>query len=209
MDQATISQKKLTAATSLFTKLHEEMESAGIESRSLASTKWFLDRVKKIPSVSEIKILKDPVLIDKSKPLPGKMFMFKYMPKHQDTLPYYDKFPLILMIGPAQHGFYGLNLHYLAPKIRARFLDKLMDLASSDFLDVNVKIRMSYNLLNSVSKFKEFRPCFKHYLYKHVKSQVKMVPAPDWEIAIFLPTERFNGQVKTKVWAESKKQFTG
>ena len=29
------------------------------------------------------------------------------------------------MIEPAPGGFYGLNLHYLAPGVRARFLDEL------------------------------------------------------------------------------------
>ena len=53
--------------------------------------------------------------------------MYFYDPKTKDTLPYYDRFPLTIMVGPAPKGFYGLNLHYLPLDIRARFLDSLLD----------------------------------------------------------------------------------
>ena len=58
------------------------------------------------------------------------MNMFFYDPKHKDTLPYYDRFPLSVIIGPAKGGFYGLNLHYLPPVLRAKMLDALMDIAT-------------------------------------------------------------------------------
>lgn len=35
----------------------------------------------------------------------GQMYMFYYDPKHKKTLPYYDRFPLIIMVGPAEGGF--------------------------------------------------------------------------------------------------------
>ena len=190
---------------SLFESLQKELSSAGIKARSIDSTKWFMQRVKQIPALHELKVLKDPIMINKNQPTIGKMFIFKYNPKLKRDLPYYDKFPLIIMLGRAAKGFYGLNFHYLPLKLRAKFLDNLMDLASSHVLDEEVKIRLSYKMLSSASKFKEFKPCLKHYLYKHIQSQVKMIPAPDWEIAIFLPTEKFVYETKTTVWAESKK----
>ena len=49
-----------------------------------------------------------------------------YDAKHKATLPYYDGFPLILMLGPAKGGFMGLNLHYLPPVVRARLLDAVL-----------------------------------------------------------------------------------
>ena len=36
-----------------------------------------------------------------------------------------------------------------------------------------------------------FKPCFKHYLLNHVKSRFAEVPAPEWEIATFLPTAQW------------------
>jgi hypothetical protein len=40
----------------------------------------------------------------------GSMQMFFYDPKTKETLPYYDTFPLVVVVGPAEGGFYGLNL---------------------------------------------------------------------------------------------------
>ena len=74
------------------------------------------------------KLLRDDALELKSKPVTrtgpqGNMYMFFYDPKYKETLPYYDGFPLIIMLGPAKGGFMGLNLHYLPPAVRARLLD--------------------------------------------------------------------------------------
>ena len=63
---------------------------------------------------------------------------------------------------------------------------------------------MRYDLLKASAKYKEFKPCFKHYLGKHVKSKFVRVPITEWEIAIFLPVEQFKKAGKEKVWSESK-----
>jgi hypothetical protein len=108
-------------------------------------------------------------------------------------------------VEPAKDGFYGLNLHYLRPDIRAEFLDELMKLAPDKVKETTRIRKMKYGLLQGVKKYKEFKPCFKHYLGKHVKSQFSRVPMTDWEIAIFLPTEQFVRKSKTAVWSESIK----
>jgi hypothetical protein len=36
-----------------------------------------------------------------------------------------------------------------------------------------------------------------------------LVPSQEWETAIFLPTERFQGANKRSVWKESKKTILG
>ena len=71
------------------------------------------------------------------------------------------------------------------------------------------KIRARYNLLASSKKYKEFKPCFKHYLTSHVKSKIVRVPMAEWEIAIFLPTEQFKKKGKAAVWADSNKIIRG
>ena len=189
---------------SLFQTLTAEANSAGITRRTIQARDWFIKRARSITNVNRRQLLKDPVLITKNRPLPGKMFMFVYDPKGKAELPYYDKFPLILMVGPAEGGFYGLNLHYLNPFMRAKFLDKLMQYASSKELNENTKIRMSYQMLTAASKLKEFGPCFKHYLKDHIRSTIEMVPATEWDIACFMPLEQFTKKDKNFVWKESK-----
>ena len=47
------------------------------------------------------------------RPSAGRMSMFFYDPKFKKELPYYDRFPLTILVEPAPGGFYGLNLNYL------------------------------------------------------------------------------------------------
>lgn len=193
---------------SLFDTLELQAFRAGITARTDASKKWFQANVKKIGQVNRTSLLKDDALDPVSKTLWGNMYMYFYDPKHKDTLPYYDRFPLILMVEPAPGGFYGLNLHYLNPRVRAKFLDQLMKTAPKKITDKS-RIRAQYKILQSSKKFKEFKPCFKHYLTEHVKSKIVRVPMAEWEIAIFLPTEQFKGKGKAAIWAESNKIAKG
>ena len=78
---------------------------------------------------------------------------------------------------------------------------------SKDNLDEKSKLKLRYELLAGVRRFRYFSPCLKHYLNSHIKSRVAQVYAPDWETAIFLPTEQFAKANKTKVWKESQKIY--
>ena len=135
------------------------------------------------------------------------MVMYFYDPKYKAELPYYDRFPLTIMVEPAPGGFYGLNLHYLSPGVRARFLDELMKLAPKTMTDTTRLQRMRYKTLKGVKKYREFEPCFKHYLMSHVKSKIVRVPMTEWEIAIFLPTEEFKKVKAQSVWRYSRKSY--
>jgi hypothetical protein len=137
------------------------------------------------------------------------MYHFTYDPKGKETLPYYDTLPLILAVGPAPGGFYGINLHYLKPTTRAVFLDKLMIIANKTEFDEKTRLKLTYSLLSSARQFKEFAPCFKHYLTTNITSKLMMVPSQEWETAIFLPTEKFQGARKNQVWADSRKRILG
>lgn len=192
---------------SLFQKLESEAFRKGLTARTSEARAWFRKRIKAMGNINQNTLLKDDYLIAKSRPTPGRMFMFAYDPKHKETLPYYDTFPLILMVGPAENGFYGLNLHYLPPLIRAKLLDKLMETANNQRFDETTKLKINYNLLSSVAKFKEFEPCFKYYLSEHVQSKIVMVQPPEWDIAIFLPTEQFQKKSNNYVWKESKRIY--
>ena len=63
--------------------------------------------------------------------------------------------------------------------------------------------------VDKASKFKEFKPCFKHYLTNHVKGNVVRVPMTEWEIAIFLPIDNFKKVSRDTVWRYSRKSIYG
>ena len=191
--------------SNLFAKLEQEAFRAGITPRTKQSRDWFRSKLSSMGKVSRSSSMRDEQLklVNKSQPLIGSMNMFFYDPKHKDTLPYYDRFPLSVIVGPAQGGFYGLNLHYLPPVLRAKMLDALMGVTNNKKYDDSTKFEISYKLLVATSRLRFFKPCYKHYLFAHVKSRLARVSAPEWEIATFLPTADFEGN-KSKVYSDSR-----
>jgi len=195
--------------SNLFQKLEIEAFKAGINPRTEQSRQWFRRRLQSIRRVNRRELLQsDEInLVNKSQPLIGSMNMFFYDPKTKDTLPYYDRFPLAIIVGPAPGGFYGLNLHYLPPILRAKMLDALMDITTDSKYDERTRFRLSYNTLQRVSKLKYYKPCLKHYLFAHVRSRLGRVNAPEWEIATFLPTQDFAKKGMRAVYTDSRKMI--
>ena len=190
----------------LFQKLEFEAFRKGITPRSKESRAWFMNKAKNL-NVSRSKLMKEDPIELRSRPAVGKMYMYFYDPKHKETLPYYDRFPLIVMVGPAPKGFMGLNLHYLPLAIRAKFLDALLDTINNERYDESTRFRLSYEMLKCASKLKAFRPCLKRYLSSHVRSRLAMVPAPEWEIATFLPTADFEKASSSEVYKDSRRKM--
>ena len=193
--------------TNIFQKLEYEAFRAGITPRSRESMDWFRRKAQSMGRVNRRQLMnQDPVEL-RNRGVLGNMYMYFYDPKTKDTLPYYDSFPLTIVVGPAPGGFYGLNLHYLPPVLRARMLDGLMDITNNKKYDETTKFQVRYNMLQRTSKLKYFKPCFKHYLNEHVRSRFALVPAPEWEIATFLPTADFQKSGKSAVYKDSRKMI--
>ena len=134
---------------------------------------------------------------------PGSMMLFNYDPKMKGDLPYYDTFPLIFVVGPAEGGFYGLNMHYLPYKQRAMLMDALYNLVSNSRYDDSTRLKLSYQLLKKASSYKLFKPCFKHYLHRNVKSRKILIDSVEWDIALFLPIQRFQKASASQVYSDS------
>jgi len=191
-------------ADSLFDTYRSEAIGAGVKLRTDDSIKWFRQQLSQLQSVNRRGILKDPNMVKKNRPRVGSMYMYFYDPKTRETLPYYDTFPLVVMVEPAPGGFYGINLHYLPPVLRAKMLDGLLQITNNKKYDESTRMRLSYDLLKGSSKLRYFAPCFKRYLYSQIEASPVMVDAADWEIAVFLPTEQFRKAKKGTVWKDSR-----
>tara|TARA_B110001450_G_C17578059_1_gene463698 strand:+ start:77 stop:658 length:582 start_codon:yes stop_codon:yes gene_type:complete len=189
--------------SNLFQTLEYEAFRAGITPRSRESREWFRKKARSM-RVNRSQLMQEDEIQLKSRSVTGAMFMFFYDPKHKKTLPYYDTFPLIIVVGPADGGFIGLNLHYLPIPLRAKFLDALMDTTNNKKYDNSTKFALSYEMLKSASKMKYFKPCYKHYLTKHVRGKMAFVPAPEWEIATFLPTADFQKASAGTIYGQSR-----
>jgi hypothetical protein len=117
--------------------------------------------------------------------------MFFYSPKHKDTLPKYDTFPLVFPINFYGDGFLGLNFHYLGAGGRLALLSALKATATNDKYDDSTKLKISYEILNRSAQYSGFQPCVKRYLYGYVASRYLYIEPRNWDYALNLPTESF------------------
>ena len=191
--------------SNLFQKLELEAFRKGITPRTAESRNWFRRRVQRLTRVNRESLMREDEINKVSAPLLGSMMMFFYDPKWKDKLPYYDTFPLVIPVERAEGGFRGLNLHYLPPILRAKFLDSLLDIVNNKKYNESTRFTLTYRLLRGAAKFRYFQPCFKHYLLEHVKSRFAQVSAPEWEIVTFMPTASWKKASAGKVYSDSRK----
>ena len=194
---------------SILTTLSEEKAAAQYATMSRESLAWLNKRVQKMnnpsalirPLVREKGRFVRPT--DRNKFLMGGLYFFAYDPKTKADLPYYDKFPMVIPLRRHSDGFIGLNLHYLPIRYRIQFMKKLLPFALYNDEDEIKRIRVTYPMLDASSRFKEFRPCIKKYLYNHIKSRIIAVEPEEWDIALYLPLQQFKKAPAKEVWQES------
>ena len=169
------------------------------------SNAWFDQQVKMIgkQGITPTKVIKGEHMTKNL--IPGNLYMFFYDPKFKDTLPYYDKFPLVFPYEKTQDGFMGLNMHYLPYAMRVKLLDRLMQFRNNTRMDETTRLKYSWSLIGGVAKFRPAQACIKHYLFNHVQSSFKQVMPQDWATAMMLPVEVFVGASKQTVWQDSKR----
>lgn len=132
----------------------------------------------------------------------GQMYLFHYDPLGKNTLPYYDTFPLIILMGTKRGGFYGINLHYIPVHVRMVLLSNLLGKQVLNGGELE-KLRISYGIVKNETTFDAFKPCFKQYSTKQIKSSIKLIKPEDWAFAAALPIENFKKRTKQQVWEES------
>jgi len=192
-------------ATKLLDRIKTSLAKEGLTPRTNASRAWLRAKVKDLkPTSSGLMRDKDRL---KNTSMIGKMYFYFYDPKTKDTMPYYDRFPLVIPIERYNDGFLGLNLHYIHPKHRMILLDKLSSTMSNDTYDEKTKLKINYRYLAAASRIFEANPCIKRYLFRQIESRFLEITADEWDIAAMLPVESFVGATTSKVYADSRKKF--
>ena len=191
-------------ATIFDTIITQGVRAGQIPARTDQARAWYRDTAKQFGKTINEKSLmnKDRTrLVNRIRP--GSMYMFQYDPKYKETLPYYDRFPLIFPFRVEGDRFWGINLHYLPHKIRAQLMDSLYDLVNNQRYDETTRIQGTFELLNRAARSRWIKPCVKQYLFSQMNSRIMYVYPSEWDIALFLPLERFSKATKTQVWAQS------
>ena len=189
----------------LLDRIKTSLAKEGLTPRTNASREWLRAKVKDLKPTSSA-LMNDRNRL-KNTSMIGKMYFYFYDPKTKDSMPYYDRFPLVIPIERYNDGFLGLNLHYIHPKHRMILLDKLSDTSNNDTYDEKTKLKINYRYLAATSKIFEATPCIKRYLFTQIESRFLEVSADEWDIAAMLPVESFVGATTSKVYADSRKKF--
>lgn len=192
-------------ASSLLTLLEKEKSAAELQTLSRESVKWLTERIAELKGFRTVpRQIKAERERYTRRFLLGGMYFFQYNPKMKNELPYYDTFPLVLMLERYPDGFLGLNLHYLPIRYRVAFLRKLIGFGAIYTDQDEIKrIRITYDILNAARRFREFRPCLKRYLTNHITSKILAVQPNEWDIATYLPVQQFRKAKPQEVWQDS------
>ena len=178
-------QRNTTKETTGYTTLFEKVTQ--LTGGQKQSFNWYRNAVKKSAmdyKKDPSKIIRDERIDNRGKEeetdenilrayaVSGHLYMFEYKAKTK-WLPYYDTFPLVYVMKASPDEFWGVNLHYMAPKKRIMVIKKLME----GRIDVPKR-------------------CFHKYLTSQVDGMMLDLAAAEWDTAILLPIENFVRNVK-------------
>jgi len=196
------------ATESKLTKLAEERKATGFKTMSKDSISWLKDKIEEVKRpTSIIKSMSKELMRQEFVPNIGMLYCFYYDPKTKAELPYWDIFPIVLILEKYNDGFLGLNLHYLPINYRTAFLSKLMKFAQMTKDNDIKRMRISYEILAATKRYAEFKPCLKRYLHTHLRSRLLKVQPNEWDTAIMLPLQQFRGARATTVWKDSVQEY--
>jgi len=179
-----------------------KLKPAEIRVHSQESLEWFRTQIRNIYKP----MIRDSLYQEGTKTsqlIEGNMYMMFYDAKTKKKLPYWDRFPLVIPfdISPID-SFYGLNLHYIAPRHRTLLLEELYKIKNKD-----EGVFAEYHYIQKVSRLSFAKPCIKKYLYSHIIRKPMKISLDYWDVAAMLPTSNFKGTNANTVYAESRKQF--
>lgn len=174
------------------------------------SQNWFWEKAVKLGRIRNSKIFAGGYPL-RSSPRIGRLYYFEYDAKWKDTLPYWDRFPLVFPFNIYKKDgtkyMTGINLHYLPPKLRAVLFANLMTIRNEKRYRDNTKLKISWAILKNLSQHRLVQPCVKSYIIggnqNHVRSRWVEIPATDWEIVVPLNIARFQKASQQKVWSEA------
>lgn len=187
----------------VFDNLLTQGEKQGqLPNRTVQARNWFRAQASKVAMSPNALMAQDRSAMV-SVPMIGQLYLFAYDPKTKEKLPYYDRYPLVFPFdsvrtggrvgSTSSQGFMGLNMHYLPLRLRARLMDALYTVISDENYNERTHLQISYKLLSSVTRYRFYKPCIKQYLFSHVRTRYFRVDPTSWDIALFMPLERFVG----------------
>ena len=177
----------------IFQKFADLARKAEVQRGTKEGLEWFAKVVRKEKTIRNIDAVAGELKAKRIKE--GEMFTYTYDPKLKDKLAFYDTFPLVIVLEITNDGWFGANLHYLPPKVRATLLYEIGY--------NNKKPNQIVSMLNSNPLTKA---CMKRYLAKHLVDIPRVVPKEQWDLAVQIPFENFEKAAAKEVWKNSMRK---
>lgn len=200
----------------IYAKLMNKMTEQNIRPGSAAARKFFEREISQTRPPRPLEIFKKFEADDENimaKPFKeGDIFLFEYKPKNMNNrkkLPYYDQYPVALIVDVQMDHFKAINFHYLHYADRAIFLDKLKVFANnSDFSQTETSLEeISYNNIKVLGGLRYYRASLKRYLNNNVVGRMIKIHPSEWDLALLLPIERFQFARRNRVFSDSAGKY--
>lgn len=126
----------------------------------------------------------------------GKMYFFEYDALHKATLPIWDRYPIVIFFHTYKSKagdqiILGLNFHYLAPALRMAAFRALLRFKTGSGYKKSSKLDFGWNVIKVLAQSKYYEKAVHAYRVDHLKSTLVEIPAQSWEMALFLPLQRW------------------
>lgn len=169
---------------------------------------WFRDKAAQLKDIRPERVSKRPGAIKNQVSTfwrPGELYLFRYMPKGKDVLPYYDIYPLVMLLDVQDESFLGINFHYIRPEWRALLMDKMYRYLNNKNFDERTRLIITYEKLKILSGRPYYKPCIKRYLNSNVIGRFIKIHPAEWDIVLMLPLDRFRKARRNTVWLDSNR----
>lgn len=179
------------------------------------SNRWFMERISKDNRLSKDKAFrqfgeafKKKRAGDKS--MIGRLYLFKYDPRHKETLPVWDGNPLVFFfntfVGDGNYGekgvqyLLGINVHYLRPRERLFLFTNIIKFNNDTALREKSRLRITWNTLKSFAAAPEAQHAVKMYRADHVRSQLIEINPRYWEVVMFMQIQSWGRGSNKAAW---------
>lgn len=173
----------------------QAIEAMPAAKRNNKSIKWFRETVEGIPRAKVA-----------TRPQVGRMYTYVYDAKYKKKLPYWDRFPLIIMLDVSATHQLGLNLHYIPPKARQVFIEKILHLLSQKNFGPKAYFKINWQAVKRVPGADKM---IKMYIRSRIQGHMIEINPMYWANAVYLPTQQFLDKEgkrysARKVWMDGK-----
>jgi len=165
----------------------ELFESTGIDYQSTKAIQWFNKECKKMSFGEAHASQTINEFVSPGKITSGDMLLLQYSAKYADTLPYWDIYPIMILLSMDNKHFWGLNLHYLTSQQR----QKVMIVLYAQKMGYGLKsFKPKWQMMKSAIGVNLAKKCIKQYIIGNIE-KLSIISKDSWSYVAFMPLAKW------------------